>query len=143
MKRKTAALSVVIAIGITAGCEQGADFLRASLAQRRDSWSRELSGLKEQQAALAARLDERLGTSRGGPAAMRTRAVLDGARQSIVDVDNQLQQAGTRLEQAIRRGGDSGEKALDDESALARGYLQGLGQQLGAVAQQVDGLAQN
>jgi hypothetical protein len=142
MRNGAAALGVLIALAIAVGgCERSAEVSRAVLAQRRDSWSRELAGLREQHAALAARIDDRAGAARG-PEVIRTRAVLEGSRQSIVDVENQLQQTETRLEEAIRRG-DSAEKAIDQESALARGYLQGLGEQLGAAARQVDVLARN
>jgi hypothetical protein len=136
-----AVLGVAIALVAAVGCEQGADAQRAMLAQHRSSWTREIAGLKELHAALAARLNERLGGARGGPAGTRARAVIDGARQSIVDVENELDQAATRIDQAIRHGGDSGEKALKEESARARGYLQGLHDQIGGGARQVDALA--
>lgn len=125
---------------IGVGCDQSAEVSRAVLAQRRDLWSRELARLRERHAALAARLDDQFGAARGAEE-MRTRAVLDGARQSIVDIEKHLRQAETRIEQAIRRGGDSGEKAIDQESALAREYLQGLDEQLGTAARQIDLLA--
>jgi len=67
--------------------------------------------------------------------------VLDGARQSIADVEIQLAQAANRVEQAIRRGGQAGEQAIDEESIRARGYLQGLGDQLSTAARQLDVLA--
>jgi len=64
--------------------------------------------------------------------------MIDGARQSIVDVQRQLDQAATRMEQAARRNDRAGEQALDEESLLARQYLQSLGEQLTAAAQQFE-----
>jgi hypothetical protein len=127
----------LVCLGLAAlavGCERSAEASRALVAERRASWSRELAGIKEQQSALATRL----GGAGQGPAAQRTRAVLDGARQSITDVENQLAQAQQRMEQAIRRGGEDGRRAIDDESARARDYLQALGEQLVAAAQQLE-----
>jgi hypothetical protein len=133
------ALGVVVALTATVGCDWGAEASRALLAERRDSWTRELAGLKAQHAALAGRVDGRVAS--GAPAERRTRAVLDGARQSIADVEGQLRQAETRAEEGIRRGGAAGEKSIEAESAQARRYLQALAQQLGAAARQVDRLA--
>jgi hypothetical protein len=79
----------------------------------------------------------------GGPAALRTRAVLDGARQSIADVESQLAQAEARMEQAIRRGGEAGQRSIDEESAKARSYLQALAEQLGAATRQLEDLSRN
>jgi hypothetical protein len=71
------------------------------------------------------------------------RATVGGARQSIADVEGQLRQAEGRIEQAIGRGGAAGQKALDDESVLARDYLQSLGAQIAATGRQLDEFAQN
>ena len=128
---------------VGAGCERSAEASRAVVAERRASWAREIAGIKAQQAALAARLGQQGAGSAGGPAAVRTRAVLDGARQSIADVESQLAQAEARMEQAIRRSGEAGQHAIDDESVKARAYLQALGEQLGAAAQQLDDLSRS
>jgi len=69
---------------------------------------------------------------------MRARAVVDGTRQSITDVESQLAQAEGRMEQAVRRGGDAGERAIEEESVKARGYLQALGEELVEATQQLD-----
>lgn len=136
-----AVLAVVVVVG--AGCERSAEASRAVVAERRASWSREIAGIKQQQAALAARLGPQRTGAASGPATLRTRAVLDGARQSITDVESQLAQAEARMELAIRRGGEAGQHAIDDESVKARGYLQALGEQLAAAARQVDDLSRN
>jgi hypothetical protein len=139
----TATLGVAISLAWAAGCDRSAEASRAVVAARRASWAREIGGMREQQAALAARLSEQGTGSNAGPAALRTRAVLDGARQSIADVERQLAQADGRMEQAIRRGGEAGQHSIDDESANARGYLTALGEQLAAAARQLDGFSRS
>jgi hypothetical protein len=137
---------VVMVLASIAGCERGGEASRAVLAERRASWAREIAGLNQQYASLATRLGGRLGVGTGAgdtPAERRMRATLDGTHQAIADVETQLQQAAERIEQAIGRGGQVTEKTLDEESARARGYLHGLGEQLGLAARQVDELAWN
>ena len=130
---------VAIVLAWVAGCERGGEASRAVLAERRASWAREIAGLKSQHEVLAARLEGRPGAGAGASAAdRRMRAVLDGTRQSIADVESQFAQAGGRVDQAIGRGSQAGERALEEESSRARSYLQKLGEQLGAVARQVD-----
>jgi hypothetical protein len=136
-------LGVVIALLSGVGCERSAEASRAIVAERRASWGREIAGIKEAHAALAARLGGQGSGLSGGPAALRTRAVLDGARQSIADVESQLAQAEARMEQAIRRGGEAGQRSIDEESAKARSYLQALAEQLGAATRQLEDLSRN
>jgi len=125
------------------GCERNTEAARALIAERRASWAREIAGIKEQHAALAARLGARGAGAIDRPADQRMHAVLDGARQSIVDVESQLSQAQTRMEQAIRRGGEAGQRAIDEESVKARGYMQALGEQLVTAAKQLDDLSKS
>jgi hypothetical protein len=134
---------VVIVLAAVAGCERGGEASRALLAERRASWAREIAGLKAQHEVLATRLEGRPAPGAGAGAGAiaserRLRAVLDGARQSITDVESQFAQAEGRVDHAIRRGSQAGERALEEESARARSYLQALGEQLGAVARQAD-----
>jgi hypothetical protein len=125
------------------GCERNTEASRALIGERRASWAREIAGIKEQHAALAARLGGRGAGATGRPAEQRMQAVLDGARQSIVDVESQLSQAQTRMEQAVRHGGEAGRRAIDEESVKARGYMQALGEQLVTAAQQLDDLSKS
>src|SRR5262249_13907977 len=108
------------------------------IAGLRASWAREIAGIKSEHAALVARLGSQGADSKDGPAAIRARAVLDGTRQSIVDVENQLAQAEGRMEQTARGGGDAAQGMSDEESVKARGYLQALNEQLVVTAQQLD-----
>ena len=133
-----AALIILIALVSAAGCARSAEASRALVGARRASWAREVDGIKAQHAALAVRLGEQGAGFSTGPALLRTRAVLDGTRQSIADVEGQLAQAAERMERAIRRGGEDGQRAIDDESAKARGDLQALSEQLVAAATQLD-----
>jgi len=120
------------------GCERSPEQARAVVEARRASWARDLGGLKEQQALLAVRFEQQQAGGGGSAATLRLRAMIDGARQSIVDVQRQLDQAATRMEPAARRNDRAGEQALDEESLLARQYLQSLGEQLTAAAQQFE-----
>jgi hypothetical protein len=69
---------------------------------------------------------------------MRLRAALDGATQSLVDVEGQMRQVGPRIEQAIGEGGDVAEKALDEETSRMTAYLQGVAADLASVGRQLD-----
>jgi len=133
-----AGLCFIVALIVTGGCDRSADASRTLIAGLRASWTREIAGLKSQHLALVARLGSRGTDSSDGPAAMRARAVVDGTRQSITDVESQLAQAEGRMEQAVRRGGDAGERAIEEESVKARGYLQALGEELVEATQQLD-----
>ena len=134
--------ALALLVQFAAGCERHADASRALLAERRASWGREIAALKSQHAALLARSEGLSGLhAAAGPSQQRMHVVLDGARQSIADVEIQLAQVESRVEPAIRRGGQASEQAINDESARARSYLQGLGEQLSSAARQLDVLA--
>jgi hypothetical protein len=145
LKSATTSLGLVVALTFAAGCEKSAESSRAMFAQRQESWSRELAEIKSEQATLAGRLDERLAgqAERGTVAERRMRALLDSTRQSIADVEAQIRQAKGRVDQAARHGSQAARSAIDDESARARGYLQSLGEQLGATEQQLGQFAAN
>jgi hypothetical protein len=133
------AAALVAGLACAVGCERTSEASRAALAERRESWSREIGGCNGQYAALEARLAGGAGTaSRGGVAERRVRAVLEGTRQSIADVEIQLGQAAGRAEQAISRGREEGERAIETEGVNARASLQALNEQIGRTARQVD-----
>jgi hypothetical protein len=131
-------VGVVIALTGLGGCERSPEQARALVEARRASWERELGGIKEQHAILAARYQQQPGVAGGSAAALRLRAAVDGARQSIIDVKSQLDQAATRMEQAARRNDSAGEQTLEEESVRARAYLQALGEQLTVAAHQLE-----
>lgn len=137
------ALALAVLLASSTACERTSEASRASLARRRNSWAGELAGLKEQQAALAARLDGRMASAAGSVAQRRMWATLDGARQAIADTELELQQAESRIEHAIERGSAVGQKSMEDESSKARSYLQALGEQIATAARQIDEFAQN
>jgi hypothetical protein len=136
-------LGVVLAFAWAVGCERSPQAARAVIAERRAGWTREIGGMKEQLAALVARADGHHEGAPGGPAEQRTRVVLAAAQQSIGDVERQLAQAAERTDQSVRLGGEAAQRAIDDESARSRGYLQALGQVLGSAGRQLDGLARS
>jgi len=137
-------LSFVFVVTLTvigagaSGCERSPEEARALVDARRASWARELGGMKEQQAILAARFEQQRAGADNSAAALRLRAVIEGARQSIVDVQSQLDQAATRMEQAARRNDRVGDGALDEECLRARQYLETFGEQLTVAAEQVE-----
>ena len=131
-------VGVVSALTSVSGCERSPEQAHALVEAQRASWARELGGIKEQQAILATRLQQQGAAAGTSPAALRMRAVLDGARQSLVDVQNQLDQAATRMEQAARRNDQAGAQVLEEESVRAREYLQSLREQLTAASKQFE-----
>jgi len=138
--RRVLAAGLCVAIGVLSagGCERSAESSRALIAARRASWAREIAGIKEQHAALEARLGGQAAGPGAGPAEQRARAVLAGVRQSIDDVETQLAQAETRMQRAVGESGESGERAIDEESVKARSYLQALSDGIAAAAQQLE-----
>jgi hypothetical protein len=127
-----AVFGCAIALG---SCQGGADSVRASLAAQQSSWQREIGTLKNQRAALQARV---LGQ---GIPARRAQTMLTGLGQSIADVEVQIRQAGPRVERAIDRNADAS-KALEEEAGRIGSYLQGLSADLTSVARELDGPAQ-
>jgi hypothetical protein len=115
------------------GCRNNADTARMALAARQASWDRELALLRAQQAALR----DRLGRQASAGAERSVRAALDGVGQSLVDVENQMQQMEPRLEQVIDHGGDTNER-VEQDCALMDGYLQALAANLTSAGTQVD-----
>jgi hypothetical protein len=120
------------------GCRSGADSLRTELSVQQTSWQRQLETLRAQQAALRERFGRQrpsvvaaLGAS-GEASAARLAASLDGAAQSVVDLDSQQRQAGAQVEAAIARGTEEGRHALD-------GVRERINEQLSALA--ADGTA--
>ncbi|MES1208870.1 MAG: hypothetical protein ABUS79_23270, partial [Pseudomonadota bacterium] len=115
-----------------------ADSLRAELGVQRTSWQRQLDTARAQQAALR----DRFGRQRplaigaqgasGQAAATRLAAALDGAAQSVVDLDSQQRQIGDQVEAAIAKGTEEGRHALD-------GARERMNEQLSALA--ADGAA--
>ena len=134
------ALAVSLWLVGVGSCERGAEVSQALIAQRRAAWAREISGIREQHAALTGRLGQEGTSLNPAPAQARMRTVLDGARQSITDVENELAQCVARMEHGSQGSGEAAQRAVEVETAKARGYLQALVAQLDSAATQVDGL---
>ncbi len=141
MTRRTGAWAVLIVM-LAAGCERDADSVRTALALRQDSWARQLESIKAQHSALTERF-QRQPASRAdvSPAVLRMRARLDGARQSLADVEIQRRQIDQRIEQALSRGGDAAEKALEEVIAVMNGYFEGLTADLTAAGSELGELS--
>jgi hypothetical protein len=126
------------------GCQRDAETARALLRTQQASWERGLGSLKEQQAALKERFERQPpppATAPGdvSPTAMRMRAILDGGRQSLVDIESQIRQVPDRLEPAMGRGPEVAEKALEQESARINDYLKSMSDQLALAGRELDG----
>jgi len=128
---------VLLGLAATTGCNGNASALRATLAAREASWHQQLGALRAQHAALHARLD---GLARGAAAARTARATVAGIGQSLVDVEAQSRQASARIDQSIDRGGEAGEKALEEEGGLIDGYLQSLASGVASASADLDRL---
>jgi hypothetical protein len=127
------------------GCTNTSDSLRQELKAEQASWAREVATLRVQQGALSDRLNRQFATTAGrsadlGPAQRRMRVVLDGTRQSIVDVELQTRQSASRTEHAIERGGEEAERTLTQERERVNAYLQTMTSQLATAGQELDAL---
>lgn len=135
-------IGVVFVTGLAAGCERDGESLRAQLAARQASWEQQIGAIKAQHAALKERFERKIAAANApeatSPAAMRMRVVVDGTRQSLVDVEMQMRQVGPRLEEEIRRGGDAAEKLLEAETGRMNDYLQGMAADIGALGRGLD-----
>lgn len=125
-----------------AGCQKDGEMARELVKARQAEWSSDLGALGHQQAELRARFGELPRLAPGSDLAesnarRQAAAVLDGNRQSLLDVQIQMHQAGARVEQAATRGDEAGRQAVDDESARIATYLQTLRGQLAATEGEV------
>jgi hypothetical protein len=141
MTRRTGAWALLL-VALAASCERDADSVRAALAARQASWARQLEGIKAQHAALADRLQRQPASpANASPATLRMRARLEGARQSLTDVEIQRRQIDQQIEQALTQGGDAAEKALEEVSARMNGYFEGLTADVTAAGGELDALS--
>ena len=148
MKSETASRGVATRIGITmgclliagialGGCQRDAESIKAALAARRATWDRELGSIKARKAAVDERLGRKAAAMKpGSPAVERIRAMLDGARQSLIDVEMQENQIGPNLVKL--RSGEEAEKALEQESQRMSEYLVQLTAGIGAAGRALD-----
>ena len=68
-RHSTIAVGIVLSLTVVAGCNRGVEAARAMIAERQASWARQLGGIKEQHAILAARLGvQSVRSRRGEPA---------------------------------------------------------------------------
>ena len=90
------------------GCERSADGAKALLISRQSDWGRSVVTLQQQEVVLRERFDHLRASPSAGvglAVAARTRAVLDGSRQSLVDVGTEIRQVGSRFDRGIAGGG--------------------------------------
>jgi uncharacterized protein involved in exopolysaccharide biosynthesis len=142
VKRPFGWLTLGILVAVV-GCQRDADSMRAQLAQEQGTWARELDALRARQDVLEQRFRSQptaVPSVPGGVSAphVRVRAILDGSRQSLADVDLQIRQAGSRLEPALSRGGEAADKAIADERERIAGLLRRLSEQLVTVSGELD-----
>ena len=74
------------------GCSQGVSASRDRLTALQAGWERSLQTLEQQQAALAGRFGGSAANASPNSGALQIRAVLDGAQQSLRDINVQIQQ---------------------------------------------------
>jgi len=119
----------LLLIVVLAACERDPAATRAILREQQQQWARDLGTLRQQEVELHARLTS-LSTSGRTVAALRVAPLLNGARQSITDIEMQAQQADERLEPVLRQGGQAALEAIDAERTQIGGYLKMLRDQL-------------
>lgn len=136
-------LTISVALAVV-GCQSGADGLRAELSTQQTSWRHELETLRAQQASLRERFGRQrpavmaaLGAS-GQAAAARLQAALDGAAQSVVDLESQERQAAEQVETAVAAGTEQGRHALDGARERVNPQVAALSTDVTALIAEVD-----
>ena len=125
------------------GCQRGEEAIRTALAERETIWTREISTLEAQRTALKQRCDGYRGPPDSTNSPFRVRASLDGVGQSIIDVDGQMRQIRPRIEQAIGKGADAAQKALDLENVQMDEYFRAVRADLSSAGKELDSFASN
>jgi hypothetical protein len=124
------------------GCQSNGDAVRAELVAQQGSWGRELAALKVKHGALKQRFNDLISTpgalTGASPMETRMRVTLDGAGQSLVDVEGQVRQVGPRVEEAIGKGREAGERALASERGRLTAELQALSADLTTAGKELD-----
>jgi hypothetical protein len=141
--RSVAGILSIAALASAAGCQRDVDTVRAELTEKQAVWQREIGTFKAQHAAIAERFARQpmAAPDKETPAVTRMRATLQGVAQSLIDVEMQSRQVGARVEQAVARGGDAAQKALDEDGARMNEYFQALAGDLAATGRALDDLS--
>lgn len=126
------------------GCQGGADGVRVELSTQQASWRRELDTLRAQQTSLRERFGRQrpavtaaIGPS-GQAVAARLQAALDGAAQSVVDLESQARQAAEQVETALATGAEQGRHALDGARERVNPQVAALSSDVTALIAEVD-----
>jgi len=99
------------------GCGNSADDTREILRQRQSDWARSLQDLTARGAALEAALVQAARSQAGPDVATidRLRAVASGIRQASSDFAIRIRQVEPRIENELKRGGDTARRAIEAE----------------------------
>jgi hypothetical protein len=128
---------LLLAVWPVLACQHGVDASRSMLVARHSGWERTVSTLQQQHAAL----EHRFGglTHQGDAPAFeaQTRATLDGARQSLADLDVQIGQVDGRFDRGVAAG-ERPDQVADREVGRVEGYLQAVSAQLVETGRQLD-----
>jgi hypothetical protein len=141
MRRRWSVLGVVAGwlLSAVAGCQADRDGINAALSAREADWQRNVGSLRGQQVALTRRFEGRPTSAPDAVAAgQQLRVVLAGAAQSLNDVEIHARQVRPFVEEALSRGGDEAERALESETARMNRYFQVLSETMGSAAQTLD-----
>jgi hypothetical protein len=123
-------------LSVLTGCERGADGVHAALSARQSGWHRDLENVKAQVAGLRHRFPAT--ATALAPQTLRIRAVLDGADQSVADIDRQATEVAASVDAASLHGASAGEQALEEGSTRMNEYLRALAADVAAAGRQVD-----
>jgi hypothetical protein len=125
------------------GCQSDEDAVRAQARARGEEWARQaqaLAGLEEalrerivRAPGVAANADDRTRLAR-----LRAEALAGGSRQSLADLRRTIEQAGARIEAAVRADGPAAAgEALEREHARMLEVMRMLREQLGSAEQEL------
>ena len=117
-------------------CERGTDGVHAALSGRQSGWHRDLENVRAQLAQLRQRFPA---TARAvAPQNLRIRAALDGADQSVADIDRQVTEVAASVDAASVHGASAAEQALEQGSTRMNDYLSALASDVAAAGRQLD-----
>ena len=142
--RSVLGIATIAVLASAAGCQRDVDTVRAELTAKQAVWQRQIGTLKAQHAAIAERFARQpmaaAAPDKETPAVTRMRATLQGVAQALIDVEMQSRQVGARVDQAVARGGDAAQKALDEDGVRMNEYFEALTGDVAATGRALDDL---
>jgi hypothetical protein len=132
------AITVAAAIGLVTGCQDGGEGTAGLAKARQAEWTREIVGLTQQRLVLSERLAAKTATRAPAPGRelaerAHAHALVEGSRQSLVDLERDVRQTVLGIEAVAARENAAASVLLNQESARINETLQMLRQQLASA----------